>query len=352
MTAHGVKLSVIVPVYNIPEMLLRECLYSLVNQDGESLEFIVLNDGSSDITCELVIKEFAARDSRLHYIYKKNTGVSNTRNVGLSYASGKYIMFVDGDDQLKGGACQYAINLMDGTDYDCAILGFENSNIQEEIKPVNHVVEGKALTEFLIQITGANTRCYRDFGINVDSPWAKIFRKTIIDKEQILFPERLSRCEDAMFCLLYYEHSKKILFDSRVVYIYVTNEDSLCRRCSDLSLRMIPLVFKEFQKYSNLFHPNDERFKLACVRIIFYLLIESENVYFFNPNNHKSQRAILKEYRNILNSFPINEYRHTSNFKSLFPHLRLYRFLCWRSDFFIPILILIRLRNRLRSMMK
>lgn len=344
-----IKLSIIVPVYNTPDQLLRDCLDSLVNQNGECLEFIVLNDGSTDITCEQVIKEFLSRDPRLHYIHKENTGVSNTRNVGLENARGEYVMFVDGDDQLKSGACKYAIELMDNHDYDCAVLGFESSKNHQSSKSISHVIENEELTELLIKVTGADTKSYRECGINVDAPWAKVFRKSIINKNNISFPERLSRSEDAMFCLLYYEHSKKILLVSHSVYVYVTNEESLCRKCSDLSIRMIPVVFDEFRKYSESFHPNDERFKLACVRIAFTLLIEAENVYFFNPINNKTLIEILQEYITVLHSFPIKENRSNTNFKVLFPHINPLRFLCWKTDMYLPILIIWRLKNKINK---
>jgi len=348
----NIKLSVIVPVYNTPEPLLCNCLNSLIKQDGDDLEFIILNDGSTDKICERIIKEFALRDSRLYYIYKNNSGVSDTRNVGLSYAKGKYIMFVDGDDRLTEHACRYAINLIEKDDYDCVIGGFESTNIRKKIRYINHVISGEDLSNFLVKIVGNDTRDYCECGINVDSPWAKIFRKEVIDRNRVRFPRHLSRCEDAMFCLLYYEHSKKILLNSHAIYIYVTNEDSLCRKCSDLSIRMLPLVFKEFRKYSITYHLDDERFQSACIRIAYSLLIEAENLYFFNHNNKKPLIELVKEYKKVLNSFPIKEYRHTINFKILFPHLNPYHFLCWKSDLYLSTLIIMRLKNKFKKTLK
>ena len=90
------KVSVVIPVYNV-EKYLRRCLDSLVNQTYKNLEFICVNDGSTDNSLE-ILKEYAAKDSRFIIINQKNQGVALARNNGLNVASGDYLSFVDPDD--------------------------------------------------------------------------------------------------------------------------------------------------------------------------------------------------------------------------------------------------------------
>ncbi len=91
-------LSVIIPVYNTEEYL-AECLESVLAVDRLDYEVIVINDGSTD-NSQRIIDEYVSRDSRIRAFAQPNGGLSKTRNNGISYSEGKYIMFVDSDDSV------------------------------------------------------------------------------------------------------------------------------------------------------------------------------------------------------------------------------------------------------------
>ena len=93
-----VKVSVIVPAYNV-EGYINDCLESLVNQTLKEIEIIVVNDGSTDRTSEIISK-FSAKDSRMKIINQENQGLSAARNNGMQQATGEYIGFVDSDDYI------------------------------------------------------------------------------------------------------------------------------------------------------------------------------------------------------------------------------------------------------------
>lgn len=93
------KISVIVPIYNIMDCLER-CVMSIVNQTYKDLEIILVDDGSSDGT-EKLVDELGKRDSRIKVFHKENGGSSSARNLGLKYASGEYIGFIDSDDYIE-----------------------------------------------------------------------------------------------------------------------------------------------------------------------------------------------------------------------------------------------------------
>ena len=88
--------SVIVPVYNV-EKYLAECIQGVQAQSFPRWELILVNDGSKDRS-GAICDDFAAKDERIRVIHKPNTGVSDTRNVGLENAKGKYVIFLDADD--------------------------------------------------------------------------------------------------------------------------------------------------------------------------------------------------------------------------------------------------------------
>lgn len=93
------KISVIVPIYNIMDCLER-CVMSIVHQTYGDLEIILVDDGSTDGTSELV-DELGQRDSRIRVFHKENGGSSSARNLGLKYATGEYIGFIDSDDYIE-----------------------------------------------------------------------------------------------------------------------------------------------------------------------------------------------------------------------------------------------------------
>ena len=90
------KVSIIIPVYNA-EKYLRQCLDSVINQTYENLEIIIVNDGSTD-SSGIICEEYAEKDKRVRVYNKSNTGVSDSRNLGIKESSGKYLVFVDADD--------------------------------------------------------------------------------------------------------------------------------------------------------------------------------------------------------------------------------------------------------------
>lgn len=97
--------SVIVPVYNV-EQYLEKCIDSIINQTYKNLEIILIDDGSTDSSGK-ICDSYAARDKRIKVIHQENGGLAVVRNIGVSAASGEYIMFVDSDDYIDTEIVQF-----------------------------------------------------------------------------------------------------------------------------------------------------------------------------------------------------------------------------------------------------
>ena len=95
-------ISVVVPVYNVADYL-PACLDSILSQDYDALEVILIDDGSTDAS-GAICDDYAARDSRVRVIHQKNGGAAAAKNAGLRAAGGEYLSFVDSDDYLEPGA--------------------------------------------------------------------------------------------------------------------------------------------------------------------------------------------------------------------------------------------------------
>ena len=92
-------LSIIVPAYNC-EKSIEKCIDSILKQTYNDIEIIIVNDGSTDRTDD-ICREMAKQENRIKYIFKENGGVSSARNIGLDFANGEFIQFVDSDDYLE-----------------------------------------------------------------------------------------------------------------------------------------------------------------------------------------------------------------------------------------------------------
>lgn len=197
------KISIIVPIYNEEENL-RKCIESLINQTYKELEIILINDGSTDKSKE-IIKSF--KDKRIIAINKKNTGISDTRNIGIGKSTGDYIMFVDSDDYLELNCIERLIETAEK----------ENS----EIVMFNYYLEtpSKRIEIKLPKIEARNLKEDKDLLTKIHlGPCTKIFKAELIKDN--LFPLNL-KYEDVPFVVEAVIKAGKISFVPNYLYHYV-----------------------------------------------------------------------------------------------------------------------------------
>lgn len=117
------KISVIVPIYNIEKFIPR-CLDSILSQTYRNLEIILVDDGSTDGSGEIV-DQYAKKDGRIKVIHQVNSGVSVARNRGLDHATGDYIGFVDGDDYIEPDMYEILMQIINEHHVDIAHCGYQ-----------------------------------------------------------------------------------------------------------------------------------------------------------------------------------------------------------------------------------
>ena len=133
------KLSVIVPIYNV-EKYLHKCVDSLLNQDlpMEDYEIILVDDGSPD-RCGEVCDEYSTQYSNINVIHRDNGGLSAARNSGVEVARGEYVQFVDPDDFLEPNVLQTLVNKMDTDKLDILRFNYQNVNERYEVFEPNKI---------------------------------------------------------------------------------------------------------------------------------------------------------------------------------------------------------------------
>lgn len=256
-----VDISVIVPIYNA-EKYLNKCVDSLINQTKKELEFILVNDGSTDKT-EEIIKSY--KDSRIKYFKNKNQGIGKTRNFGIEKATGKYIMFLDSDDYLKNNACEILYKSVEKTDADLAICDFYkiyDSGVEEKIK----------LLSFKPTTLRKNPSLVNEINL---APWNKLYKKELITKNKIKFVENL-KYEDAPFVIEAFSKAGKIIKVDEYLNYYLIHGNSETtvrdKRCFDI-LKIIDLIRKNTKNEAYL----QEEINKLTVRIITNYTIQQRN---------------------------------------------------------------------------
>lgn len=205
------KVSILVAVYNV-EKYIGQCIKSIIRQDYDNLEIILVDDCSADNSGKICDK-YAENDKRIKVIHhKKNTRQSGVRNTGLEHATGEYITFVDGDDWLASDFVSYMLKVITLTGTDIAInpVNFTTRNeIQVKTQDIKTWSSEKALAEFL----------FPHFSIGA---WNKIYRRDFIEKNKLRFKD-LYTAEGYEFVSRAIQKTEKVGVGHRKVYYYRLN---------------------------------------------------------------------------------------------------------------------------------
>lgn len=128
----NIKVSVIVPVYNV-EKYLDRCVKSIVDQSYKDIEILLIDDGSQD-SCGNKIDEWCNRDKRVKAIHRKNGGLSAARNTGIEKAMGSHLVFVDSDDWIHENMIENLVDALDYADIVCCGMIYTNGSSETDIK--------------------------------------------------------------------------------------------------------------------------------------------------------------------------------------------------------------------------
>ena len=237
--------SIILPVYNAQSHLER-CIGSILAQTYRDLELIILNDGSKDQSLP-VCEAFRAKDSRILLVDKDNSGVSDTRNLGLKLAGGKYIQFVDSDDHIAPDYTQNLVTAAEQNHADLVIAPYKMV-IPAGVSKPEQVLE--KLQDDLGVMSVARPPEVREYGFLpagiynkdtfalrlMDKPasyfysvlWNKLYRRDILTGNDIRFTSELRWAEDLVFNMQYIQYAQTFVSIATPGYFYVQNPQSIC----------------------------------------------------------------------------------------------------------------------------
>lgn len=225
------KISIIIPVYNI-EKYIEECILSILNQTYKNFELILINDGSKDKSGEICDK--FKKDSRVKIFHKKNGGVSSARNIGIENATGEYLLFVDGDDCLEKNTLEVIKDKIENN--DMLIYGYKEKYVKKEYN--FHMTENEKIENSYQTIQNVVSNKYGGYIFN------KVFKKSIILKENLRFNTKIHMCEDMLFVINYLKHCNNIKIVENIMYIY--------------RMRKTSAVWQKNEKYFTIFDAYDQ----------------------------------------------------------------------------------------------
>ena len=237
--------SIILPVYNAQNHIAR-CLDSICAQTWQNIEVIVLNDGSKDQSLP-VCEEFRARDSRIVLVDKANSGVSDTRNLGLKLASGQYVQFVDSDDYFDPDFTEHLVTAAETHRADLVIAPYKMVIPTGATKP-EQVLE--KIQDDLGVMSVAKPPEVREYGFLpegvydkdtfarrlMDKPasyfysvlWNKLYRRDLLVEHDIQFTSEMRWAEDLVFNMQYIQYAAVFASIGQAGYYYVQNPQSIC----------------------------------------------------------------------------------------------------------------------------
>lgn len=200
------KVSIVVPVYNTVRYL-DECFNSLLRQTYENIEIIVIDDGSTDGSLK-VCKEYEMKNSNIIVIHKENGGLSDARNWGMKYCTGRYITFIDSDDSLDENTIMILVKMIEKYNADISLcLRKEHLLINDEV----HVMNGSKMLMHIL-----NNSCFE--------VWGKLYKKELLS--DCTFPLNVIH-EDLYVIPKIFFNCKKCVIIHKGLYIYRIRDDSI-----------------------------------------------------------------------------------------------------------------------------
>lgn len=247
-----IKISIIVPVYNV-EAYLKKCIDSLINQTLKEIEIILINDGSTDKSMD-IIKSYT--DTRIVFIDKNNTGIGSTRNLGIEKAKGQYLSFIDADDYVSEYFCERMYQKAKESNCDIVICDYYKDGSEYNLIKINSFAD-TSLKD--------NPNLINDINLG---PCNKIFKRILFNNKENRFIENLKYEDAPLICKLLCK-AKKIGKLDEPLHYYVIHKKSQTtihdNRIFDI-LKITDKIFNILNQYSYL--------KVPTVNLIVMILTD------------------------------------------------------------------------------
>ena len=321
-----IKVSVVVPVYNV-EQYLERCLNSLVGQTLADIEILVVNDGSKDHSQEIIERFAAEYPGKIRAFQKPNGGLSDARNFGIPHCRGEYIGFIDSDDYVDTDMFETMYREAERQNADMVACDYV-----KEYSTQTQVVHARAYTSSKDMFIGG-----------LASACNKIYRREIITENHLEFPRGLIYEDTEFFCKLI-PLVEKCGYVAKPFVHYVQRSGSIANSQSRKVMQIFSIfqdIFRYYQdeKILDAYHPELEYF---CTRIAFGSHFERVSRISDRKDRHQAAVETFREIRKLFPDYRGNSYIvNTKSLRHLF--IRLLR--PWNAGLASDLLHLIYMRR-------
>lgn len=263
VTKFDVMVSIIIPTYNV-EKYFDECMISIFNQTFQNFEVIIVDDSSTDSTVN-IIKYYEQLDYRVKFIKKdRKCGSGGSRNLGLEYARGKYILFVDSDDWIDSNTLEKCVFYAEKYETDMIMFKLINYQEDEKIFFKSDYFTISILNDYNNSLFNLEDLNYQMFGTCV-TPMNKLYSRIYLDSINAVFPEHHIHQDNPFFYQVFCEAEKVYLLDE-FLYNRRLRENSITTLIDDTQLGTIEII----EDILNVFINNTlyDKYKTAVLNLL------------------------------------------------------------------------------------
>ena len=282
------KFSIIIPAYNC-EKTIEKTIESVLNQKYSLYEIIIVNDGSKDNTGD-VLKKYSS-NKNVKIINKKNSGVSDTRNIAIENSSNEWLLFLDADDWIEEGSLSYLNDVINDYEPDFIITPLIYSN-KRGGNILNRIIDDKKNIIDNIICLEYSDKKYNGEYKNCRCIGGKLVRKSVILNNNIKFPSGIKKFEDGIFCLNVAISSKRVLYSTYQFYnYYYDNPNS---RMNTFNKDDLSESYTIFNKIEDILKNNGIATESIDYLAFFMFIISVDNIMHLNTDKDKTKMEIKK----------------------------------------------------------
>ena len=301
--------SIIVPVYKVPEQYLKKCIESIISQTLKNIEIIIVDDGSPD-ECGDICENYAKTDSRIRVLHKTNGGLSSARNYGCKAATGKWIMFVDGDDWIEEDMCQAMYDIGELMHVQLVMCGIKKDYGKTSKEYSFYMEEGKIYNGSDCDWLQQQLLVYN---ANIAVVYSKLISRDLLVNNGIYHDEILKQgAEGIEFNLRLFESLESATFINKSFYHYIYNEQSISSSHNEENHEFVIKCFEKIKKFINTSKNRDILQPWFDNRLL-YVIITTAISGYFNPSNNETYKEKKRKYEQYLSKPIIEEALKTSN---------------------------------------
>lgn len=238
---NDILVSIVVPVYDAKDYL-EDCLDSIINQSYKNIEIILIDDGSSDGSSN-ILDMYATKDTKIKVIHNTNHGVSYTRNYGIKIATGSKILFIDSDDTVDLDYVKKLIEPLQNGDCNLVICGINDVNVKK------NKIRARKFPE---KLAGSMQKDFVALFMMpiITGPVTKLYDVNVLRKNEIYFSEDISFNEDVMFNLQYLRYVENYKIVKEALYNYLRRpSQSLSKNRSEKNFQSVLKVANALKNF-------------------------------------------------------------------------------------------------------